>query len=359
MKRTQFSVLLLIAATLPGAHTAGAQVINATMQNASARVVTRAAPAAKPIANTAIGPHVAPRPASFTPRSFNSYVPRAAGQSVPNAGRNSPYIVRSLNPTVVPISTQRNARIGGQQTITIDPATRQTELRTLAAMRERRGLVTGQVNTLDPATRQTELRTLAAMRERRVFGTNAQTVARLDAQRQVTTHDPEAGAQPDRRESPKDVQGKKGHNKKDHISFNDAFRRHWHEWHDRNWWHDHCDTIIFVSTGYYFLDGSYWYPAWGYDPLQTYYDYDGPIYTYSDLLPDEVIANVQTALQNAGYYYGPITGSLSVDTRAAIANFQRDYGLPITGAIDEATVEALGLYQPDAYQSGDVLDSSY
>jgi len=36
---------------------------------------------------------------------------------------------------------------------------------------------------------------------------------------------------------------------------------------------------------------------------------------------------------------------LSVDTRAAIANFQRDYGLQITGAIDEDTVEALGLYQ--------------
>ena len=122
-------------------------------------------------------------------------------------------------------------------------------------------------------------------------------------------------------------------------------RRHWHEWHDRNWWHDHCDTIVFVNTGYYFLDGSYWYPAYGYDPLQTYYDYDGPVYTYSNLLPDEVIANVQTALQGAGYYLGPITGSLSVDTRAAIANFQRDYGLPITGAIDEPTVEALGLYQ--------------
>ncbi len=140
---------------------------------------------------------------------------------------------------------------------------------------------------------------------------------------------------------------KKWRHKKDHISHDEASRRHWHEWHDRNWWHDHCDTIVFVNTGYYFLDGSYWYPAYGYDPLQTYYDYDGPVYTYSNLLPDEVIANVQTALQGAGYYYGSITGSLSVDTRAAIANFQRDYGLPITGAIDEPTVEALGLYPAD------------
>ena len=54
-----------------------------------------------------------------------------------------------------------------QQPITVDPATRQTELRTLAAMRQRRGVVTREGNILDPATRETEMHTLAAMRERR------------------------------------------------------------------------------------------------------------------------------------------------------------------------------------------------
>ncbi|PYJ41446.1 MAG: hypothetical protein DME80_13745, partial [Verrucomicrobia bacterium] len=87
--------------------------------------------------------------------------------------------------------------------------------------------------------------------------------------------------------------------------------------------------------------------------------YDGPVYTYSNLLPDEVIANVQTALQEAGYYSGAITGSLNFETRGALANFQRDYGLQITGAIDEATVESLGLGQSEVYQSADVPNSSY
>jgi Putative peptidoglycan binding domain len=128
------------------------------------------------------------------------------------------------------------------------------------------------------------------------------------------------------------------------FSYSDALRRNWHEWHDRNWWHEHCKTIVFVNTAYYFLNGSYWYPAFGYDPLYSYYDYDGPIYTYGNLLPDQVIANVQATLQDAGYYFGPVTGSLSVETRAALANFQRDQGLIVTGAIDEPTVEALGLY---------------
>jgi hypothetical protein len=131
---------------------------------------------------------------------------------------------------------------------------------------------------------------------------------------------------------------------KNRFSYSDALRRNWHEWHNRDWWRQHCNTIVFVTGGYYFLDAGYWYPAWGYDPLYSYYDYDGPIYTYGNLLPDEVIANVQVALQDAGYYFGPITGSLSVETRAALANYQRDYGLIITGAIDEPTVESLGLY---------------
>jgi hypothetical protein len=217
-------------------------------------------------------------------------------------------------------------------------------MHTLAAMRERRGLVTGQANMPDAARRDSETRTLEKIRERRTFGDNNQTLATINPQRHDTNRDPEAGPQQEKPEAPKDGHGKKWRHKKDHISHDEASRRHWHEWHDRNWWHNHCETIVFVNTGYYFLDGSYWYPAYGYDPLQTYYDYDGPVYTYSNLLPDEVIANVQTALQDAGYYFGSITGSLSVDTRAAIANFQRDYGLSITGAIDEETVEALGLY---------------
>jgi hypothetical protein len=128
------------------------------------------------------------------------------------------------------------------------------------------------------------------------------------------------------------------------FSYSDALRRNWHEWHNRDWWRQHCNNIVFVTGGYYFLDASYWYPAYGYDPLNNYYDYDGPIYTYGNLLPDQVIANVQVALQDAGYYFGAVTGSLSVETRAALANFQRDQGLIVTGAIDEPTVEALGLY---------------
>src|SRR4029077_20602828 len=77
------------------------------------------------------------------------------------------------------------------------------------------------------------------------------------------------------------------------FSYSDALRRNWQVWHNRDWWRQHCNNIVLVTVGYYFLDASYWYPAYGYDPLNSYYDYDGPIYTYGNLLPDQVIVNVQ------------------------------------------------------------------
>jgi len=131
--------------------------------------------------------------------------------------------------------------------------------------------------------------------------------------------------------------------KNDHDSYADAMRRYRHERHDCDWWKQHYVVIVLVVGGYYYYDAGYWYPAWGYDPNYERYDYDGPIYTYGNLLPDEVIINVQRALQQLGYYTGDLNGSLGVDTRQALAAYQQDYGLNATGIVDEATVRSLGL----------------
>jgi Putative peptidoglycan binding domain len=120
-------------------------------------------------------------------------------------------------------------------------------------------------------------------------------------------------------------------------------RRYRHERHDRDWWKQHFIVIVLVGGGYYYRDAGYWYPAWGYDLNHERYDYDGPIYTYGDLLPDQVIINVQRALQQLGYYGGELNGSLGVDTRQALTAYQQDYGLDATGVVNEATVRSLGL----------------
>src|SRR5436190_4624194 len=130
--------------------------------------------------------------------------------------------------------------------------------------------------------------------------------------------------------------------------WNDAKHNHQEHWRDRHhpghdWWRHHCDAIVLVNSGFWGWYDGWWYPAWGYDPYYSYYDYNGPIYGYDGLQPDEVIANVQSALQQLGYYSYAVDGVLGSTTESAIANYQRDYGVPVTGAIDPATVRSLGL----------------
>lgn len=121
-----------------------------------------------------------------------------------------------------------------------------------------------------------------------------------------------------------------------------AFRNYHRQWHDRNWWGSHNFRIVFFGGGSYYWNEGYWYPCWGYNPGYSY-QYDGPIYGYNSLSPDQVVVNVQTQLQQDGYYSGPIDGSLGPMTRQAIANFQADRGLAITSAVDEPTLASLGL----------------
>jgi hypothetical protein len=137
--------------------------------------------------------------------------------------------------------------------------------------------------------------------------------------------------------------GRGGANNDNRDNYAEAMRRYRHERHNHDWWKQHYAVIVLVGGGYYYQDSGYWYPAWGYDPNYERYDYDGPIYTYGNLLPDQVIVNVQNALKQLGYYAGEINGSLGVNTRNALSAYQQDYGLDSTGIVDEATVRALGL----------------
>src|ERR1041385_3992243 len=155
MKQFKFSALCLIAALAAGVQSGSGQAINATVQNVSSRPApSRGAPVARPIANPVIVPRVVPRPTS-------GIVPRTVPQSAPNLLPNYPVVAHTGNPAVAAINAQRPPRIGGQEPI-----------------------------TLDPATRQRELRTLAAMRERRAIGARNRTLATINAQPPVTNHNP-------------------------------------------------------------------------------------------------------------------------------------------------------------------------
>jgi hypothetical protein len=122
-----------------------------------------------------------------------------------------------------------------------------------------------------------------------------------------------------------------------------VFRNYKSEWHDQNWWRGrYRNNITFVFGAPYYWNAGYWFPAWGYNP-NAYYAWDGPIYAYNRLPPDQVIANVQSALQQQGYYRGEVDGLIGPLTRGAIADYQRDHGLYTTSTVDQPTLRSLGM----------------
>ena len=122
-----------------------------------------------------------------------------------------------------------------------------------------------------------------------------------------------------------------------------VFKNYHPQWQNQWWWSHHYNHITIVFGAPYYWDAGYWYPAWGYDPGASYY-FDGPIYASNpEMDPGQVVANVQSALQQQGYYQGEIDGVLGPQTRAALAEYQSAQGIEPTGAVDEPTLETLGM----------------
>ena len=121
---------------------------------------------------------------------------------------------------------------------------------------------------------------------------------------------------------------------------NNASQRHNH--HDHDWWRHHCLAVIFFDWGWWGWYDGWWYPAWGYDPY-SYYEYNEPIYGYDGLTPDQVVAGIQAALQQRGYYTYAIDGRMGPLTKAAIGRYQSDHQLPVSYDIDSTTLGSLGI----------------
>ena len=124
----------------------------------------------------------------------------------------------------------------------------------------------------------------------------------------------------------------------------EVYRSYHPERHDRGWYHQHYQRVELIAGGYYYFNNGYWYPAWGYDNGHEYYAYDAPIYVgHRSEPPDRVIADVQAALQEMGYYKGEVDGLLGPLTREALTGYQTDNGMTVTAVIDEPTLDSLGM----------------
>ncbi len=112
----------------------------------------------------------------------------------------------------------------------------------------------------------------------------------------------------------------------------------------------HSNFVLSFGTGY---AGRGYY----YGPPHTSYYYQRPGVTYyrtRELAPREYYsregygstsgdAAVQQALARRGYYRGPIDGDIGPGSRRAIAVYQQDRGLRVTGTVTSSLLNSLGL----------------
>jgi len=150
------------------------------------------------------------------------------------------------------------------------------------------------------------------------------------------------------------------------IANHNVFARHDGNWHrdwDKQRFHFH-QGHVFV-----FIDGFWWglspaYFPWDYYPYYAYgdypYDYFDNPYDYYDYAPydydgqpasvnldqygdNATVSAVQSQLAKLGYYRGAIDGVEGDETQAALARYQEDRDLSVTGTVTAATLQSLGL----------------
>jgi hypothetical protein len=137
------------------------------------------------------------------------------------------------------------------------------------------------------------------------------------------------------------------------------WNRHWDKRRDHHWRGHRCrwvnnSWVIFATSFYPYGYG--YYPYGGYYPYAGYSYYDDGDYAdtdasdpyakssdYDEGAADSSVSQVQSALSREGYYSGAIDGNLGPETRNALRRYQRDRGLNVTGRVDRATINALGL----------------
>jgi len=93
-----------------------------------------------------------------------------------------------------------------------------------------------------------------------------------------------------------------------------SWHGHHYHWYNNGWFIIDANPYVYSNPGYY-----------------------GP----GDYNADTIGVQVQQDLAHDGYYNGPVDGVVGPRTRAAIAAYQQDNGLPVTGAIDQGLLNSL------------------
>ena len=149
---------------------------------------------------------------------------------------------------------------------------------------------------------------------------------------------------------PQTSQAKDKHKNKDkHHSDHDSSH---HDDHDRQVYLSHPRSSFILSLGTGYAGRGYYY-----GPANSPYYYersDVRYYSSREAAPREYYsresfrgnssdAAVQRALARQGYYQGSIDGAIGPQSQRAIARYQQDRGLQVTGTITSSLLRSLGI----------------
>ena len=158
------------------------------------------------------------------------------------------------------------------------------------------------------------------------------------------------------------------------IANHNVLARHDGNWHrdwDKRRFHFHQGHVfVFVNGFWWGLNPAYFpwnsYPNYAYgdypyaysDNPNDYYDYSSPDYDDQPASVDSdqygsnaTVSVVQSELEKLGYYRGAIDGVEGDETQAALARYQEDKDLSVTGTLTAATLQSLGSQLPSNKQS--------
>jgi len=105
--------------------------------------------------------------------------------------------------------------------------------------------------------------------------------------------------------------------------------------HHRGFGHDHVSFGVGLGWPFYY---GYYGPSYYAVPYDD--DYSASVYSDDGY---SIGAEVQMVLAKRGYYHGDVDGVIGPMSQDAIARYQANHGLAVTGAIDAGLLSSLGL----------------
>src|SRR5262249_42772991 len=229
MRLSRFPASCVIVVLAMGIHTTTAQTSGPVVKNGSATAASKPVPTSNVRPNALSAAFVPSGPSNAGPRLPNALPMQMPAQSAARFRSNQLPFPRQLNPTVRTTRPQPVAPNDPVQPSASVVVKNELAENRLPFTNLQRNLTDDGLPSIPAQSKEREM----AQREFRTINT------RKGLKSQEETAD---NLKP--REERQGADRSKGRNGNNRFSYWEALRSHRHEWHNRDWWHERCKTIV-------------------------------------------------------------------------------------------------------------------